>query len=400
MVARNPDSFLGHHYLARLYREMGLVDKSAASYEAALDLRFDPRVAFSLARLYRQSKRYRKAEDVYRRILKENPVEEKARYLLADLYRNEGRTDQAMAELEDLRTYTGDIRASDLAMARILIDGKKYVRALALLKRSLKDNPAFSEAHSLIGAIYHEQGKDDQALAELKQVAPDAAVFEESIILSARILEQSDKVPAAIELLESYIREEDTARKVFFLYLSRLCRNSRRLDLAGSIMARGLRLFPDDPDMYFENGLLLDRKGDIEAAMKSMRRVVELDPMQAYALNYLAYTWVERGENLKKAAAYLKKAMKLKPDDGAIRDSYGWFLFKQGKYAQAVSELRRAVALSKKDSLVREHLGEALAKSGRKVEAVKAYRKAMALTADKARKLLLQKKIDALQAKP
>ncbi len=397
MVKRYPESFIGYHYLARLYQEMGLVDKAAAAYEQSLKIKFSPRIAFMLARLYQRSKRYGKAEAVYKRILAENPVEEKARYLLADLYRFLGRTDQAMSELEELRSYTSDIRRSDLAMSRIMIDAGQYDRALALLQRSLKEDPSFSEAHSLIGAIYHEQKKDDAALAELKKVEPGSAVYEESVLLAARILEQGGRTAAALDFLDRHTRDKKTARKSFFIYQSRLCRASKRFDRAGVVMARALRLFADDPDMYFENGLLLDKKGDVSAAMKSMARVVELDPMQAYALNYLAYTWIERGENINKAETYLKKAMRLKPDDGAIRDSYGWLLYKQAKFKQAVAQLRKALALAVDDNLIREHLGDALRRVGRKDEAVRVYRQAMDGTADKARKIMLRKKIEALR---
>ncbi len=398
MVERQPDSFLGYHYLARLYQQMGLPGKAAAAYEKALALNFEPSLAFSLARLYEHNRRYTKAEEVYRRVLEKNPVDEKARYLLADLYRRQGRNERALAELEELRTYTGDIRASDLAMARIMIDAKQYDRALAILRRSLADNPSFSEANSLIGAIYHEQKKDGKAIEELEKVRPGSAVYEESVLLGARILEQAGKVDEALDFLERRTRDKKSARKRFFLYQSRLCRMTRRYDRAARIIARAMRFYPDDPDIYFENGLLLDRKGDVDAALKSMARVIELDPRQAYALNYIAYTWVERGENLDKAGEYLKRAMKLQPDDGAIRDSFGWLLYRQGKFVEAARELRKAAQMAPDDPLISEHLGDALVKLGRVRDALKAYRQAVEKTSDKARRMIIEKKISSLRS--
>ena len=55
-------------------------------------------------------------------------------------------------------------------------------------------------------------------------------------------------------------------------------------------------------------------------------------PDQPYVINYLAYSWIEKGVNTKKSFEMLKKANKLKKNDGYIIDSLGWAFYKLKRY--------------------------------------------------------------------
>ena len=86
-------------------------------------------------------------------------------------------------------------------------------------------------------------------------------------------------------------------------------------------------------------------------------------------LNYLGYSWVDKGVNLDEAFKMLQRAVDLKPTDGYIVDSLGWAHFKLGHYQEATQQLERAIELKPADPVVNDHLGDAYWRVGRKTEA-------------------------------
>jgi tetratricopeptide (TPR) repeat protein len=108
-----------------------------------------------------------------------------------------------------------------------------------------------------------------------------------------------------------------------------------------------------------------------------MRQAISLNPSHADALNFLAYTWAERRENLAEALALAEMADALKPDQGYILDTVAWVHYRMGQPQKALPLLKRAVPLSRRDPVVLDHLGDVLAALDRKQEALDAYRQAL-----------------------
>ena len=94
-----------------------------------------------------------------------------------------------------------------------------------------------------------------------------------------------------------------------------------------------------------------------------------LFPDQPLVLNYLGYSWVDRGVHLDEAFQMLRKAVALRPEDGFIVDSLGWAHFRLGDYTEAVKELERAIELKPGDPTINDHLGDAYWRVGRKLDA-------------------------------
>jgi len=86
-------------------------------------------------------------------------------------------------------------------------------------------------------------------------------------------------------------------------------------------------------------------------------------------LNYLGYSWVDRGMNLDEAFKMLRKAVELRPNDGYIVDSLGWAHYKLGRYEEALRDLEQAIELRPADPVINDHLGDVYWKTGRKLEA-------------------------------
>jgi len=130
--------------------------------------------------------------------------------------------------------------------------------------------------------------------------------------------------------------------------------------------------------------------------MDLLRHVIEMNPENALALNFLGYTYAERGERLDEAEALIKKALALRPNDGAFIDSLGWVYYQKGEYDKAVTELERADRLQGEDAEIREHLADAYVKVGRTKDAIRIYRDTEARTDDAAQRERVQRKLQDL----
>jgi tetratricopeptide (TPR) repeat protein len=116
-------------------------------------------------------------------------------------------------------------------------------------------------------------------------------------------------------------------------------------------------------------GVAYERIGEWDKAEKDLLASLEVNPNQAYVLNYLAYTWIEQGIKIDKSLTMLKKANKLRSNDPYITDSLGWALFKLERYKESKDYLQLAVNLLPGDPIVNDHFGDALWKNGNEIQA-------------------------------
>jgi tetratricopeptide (TPR) repeat protein len=107
-----------------------------------------------------------------------------------------------------------------------------------------------------------------------------------------------------------------------------------------------------------------------------MKQIIEAEPDNADALNYLGYTYADLGENLDEAEDLIKRALELMPDEGYIIDSLGWVYYKKEMYPEAKEEIERALEISPEDPMLNEHLGDIQYRLGNQAEALDLYHRA------------------------
>ena len=124
--------------------------------------------------------------------------------------------------------------------------------------------------------------------------------------------------------------------------------------------------------------LELDRKNE---ALEAYSAIVKNSPKDPNALNAYGYVLTNYSNNYKKAYKLIKKAIKLDPDNPAIIDSYGWILYRMGKYEEAEEELNKAYQLYK-DPEIAFHLIKVLLKTNKKERAKNLFTEARVLFMD------------------
>ena len=116
-------------------------------------------------------------------------------------------------------------------------------------------------------------------------------------------------------------------------------------------------------------GVAYERIGEWDKAEKDLLASLAAKPDQAYVINYLAYSWIEKGIKIDKSLNMLEKANRLRSNDPYIIDSLGWALFKLERYKESKDYLQSAVKLMPGDPIVNDHYGDSLWKNGNEIQA-------------------------------
>ena len=155
--------------------------------------------------------------------------------------------------------------------------------------------------------------------------------------------------------------------------LANFLKNSKRYEKAIKYYTQVISSLDVDSeiksDLLYRRGGSYERLGDYKKADKDLLYSLKINPEDAYILNYLAYSWLERDYETDEAMKMLEKAYALKSNDPYIIDSIGWAYFLIDNYEEAEKYLERAVELMPEDPVVNDHYGDILWKLDRRIQA-------------------------------
>ena len=218
----------------------------------------------------------------------------------------------------------------------------------------------------------------------------------------ARILLQDKKKKEAVELLKnSYDNLLNKEIYETFDYAEFL-KNNEKFNESIPFYTKIITQVKKDNPLYAEatdgRGVAYERIGEWNKAEKDLLESLKADPDQAYVINYLAYSWIEKGIKVKKSLSMLEKANKLRSNDPYIIDSLGWALFKLERFKESKNYLQLAVKLMPADPVVNDHFGDALWKNGNKIQARYYWNYVLGLdkTEDELRQIIEEKLIKGL----
>jgi tetratricopeptide (TPR) repeat protein len=163
------------------------------------------------------------------------------------------------------------------------------------------------------------------------------------------------------------------------------------MDLALGVLMQGLENNPHDEDLLYQVGALYDLMGDHDLAVAQMGKILAQNPKSARALNFIGYSWADRGLRLDEAEKLIRHALELEPDNGAIIDSLGWVFYQRKDYKKALNYLVQAIDKMPEDPEILTHLGDVYSVQGQKKKALEYYRKALESLKDNPRPGLADK---------
>lgn len=305
-----------------------------------------------------------------------NPQAIDARAVLARWLAQNKRPEAATAEARALLATQPENPALAFAMVGVFVEAGAYTDAEAQLQRLISDGWGEADRLQLILAqVQEEQGKTAAALLGYDQVPP-GQFFTTAQGRRARLLAATNQLPEARAALRSAAQRSPEDRVRLLMQESLLLRQTDHPREALSVLDEVLAEQPENVDALYDSSLIAEQLGKPAELEKRLRKVLELSPDHAHAMNALGYSLTERNVRLDEAAALLGRAIALEPNDPAILDSVGWLNFRQGHLGKAEEYLRKAFAAFP-DTEVASHLIEVLWAAGKKDEARDLFRDAL-----------------------
>ena len=368
----------------------------------------DPDAQFALATLAAAADDSALAREAAEKAAALRPGWNEPRMFLVQLLVSDGENDAAAELLDRYLAEAPDDKELKLLRAQLYIDAEAYAPALALFDELLKSHPKepdilftaavlalevgkLDEARDylirlkdqgqredevafLLGQVEERAGNRDAALGWYARVdgpnATDAAVH------MARLHAAAGDIKRARDMLQQLRDQLPEETTTLYLIEGEMLRANGAEDQAMAVYDHALEANPDDPDLRYARAMAAVAMDRVDLLESDLRYILKRDPDHADALNALGYTLADRTDRLEEARRLIEKALALKPDEPAIKDSMGWVLYRQGDAAAAEPFLRDALD-TVFDPEIAAHLGEVLWALGRQGEAREVWDRAL-----------------------
>ena len=183
-------------------------------------------------------------------------------------------------------------------------------------------------------------------------------------------LEES-KDSKAISILEKNYRNLKSPSIYQTYDIAQFLKNNEKFNESLKYYSEVIKKISKNHELYPKakdgRGIAYERVGSWAKAEKDFLESLDAKPDQAYVINYLAYSWIEKGMNIEKSLEMLEEANRLRSNDGYITDSLGWALYKLGKFEKAKEFLQSAVQLMPSDPIINDHFADSLLDEWREI---------------------------------
>ncbi|MCK5883255.1 MAG: tetratricopeptide repeat protein [Bacteriovoracaceae bacterium] len=353
--------------------------------------------------------RNKKALKVYKKYLARGSENYSVLSRVVYILTNQKGSKETISYMERLSTLDPDDLNLKVRLGILYTDLNRIFDAKGVFKEILEVIPTSDKILYYLGALYQQTNEYEDSITFFSKVNEDSTLFQDSNIQIGRMLN-------AIAL-DEYKEGSDRGLKKFVAFVSAKAKSHPILDVElGAILAglyddidrtkdaitilEGLEGNPnfDSDDKYFL-ALLYEKDGDRKQAISALRSIINSEPENADALNFLGYSLLEEGVKLKEAYAHISKAVELRPEDGYIRDSLGWYHYKLGEYDDAMRELAEAWKLVNDDSIIAKHLAMAFEGAGKLGRAEYYFKKALSFCKEETEKLEIIQAVERVQSR-
>jgi tetratricopeptide (TPR) repeat protein len=358
----------------------------------------------ALAMVAASSSQLEIADAAARRALELRPEWNKPRLFLVKLLLSSDKRGEARQLLEDYLAKSPDDQALRMLYGQLLVEEEEFSGARDVFERLLHNRPKEPDVLFAVGILSLQLEDTDGARIYFTRLYETGERRDEAAFYLGQVEERADNTEAALEwyrkvagassmdaririaLLTAKAGDLQRAREILqqlrdqgpenavLLYLveTEILESVGRSDEAMAIFDSALRAFPDDENLLYARALSAVKLDRIPVAEQDLKRIIEIDPEHADALNALGYTLADRTDRYEEAKGYIEKAYALKPEEPAILDSMGWIHFRLGDYETALDYLRRALE-HMSDGEIAAHLGEVLWAMNRREEALQVW---------------------------
>ncbi len=296
-----------------------------------------------------------------------------------------------------------------ITYADVLINMDFEDLALAQARLILEDDPEYLDALIMAGSLLFEQDSDEsrpllqkyielggidpqavfylsemakrekdyrEALNQLYSIGTNSRFYLEARIRIGRIYEERDGTEAGIKYLDGIAIQGQSELLRIVLEKDRMYQDVGNYEESRALLDDILYREPENARLLYRRGLLFSNMDLLDLHEIDMRKVIELEPDNAYAYNALGYVLADKTDRLEEAYDLISHAMELRPDDPYIIDSLGWVYYRLGNNELAIQYLTEASELLW-DAEIVAHLGEVLWINDQRQEASELWDRAL-----------------------
>ncbi len=310
-----------------------------------------------------------------------------SRSTLAAFYVQQNRLQDALAQYHKLKQLTGGAVEIWMSVGKIEYELGHYQQAMDAFSQAVeqltpKDETEVmsdfkAEALFYLAASQEAAHQWQQAAVNYKKLTPDHSFYFDAqlrlvnIDISNKALDKAEKelrrlkegYGQHLQLYEMF----STLRLLQKNYELLISETEKAVDMGFSRV------------LLFNRALAMESLKQFEAMEKTLEALLAKEPTNSEALNFYGYSLADRGVRLSDAERMLKKALKIKPDDGYYLDSLAWVYYKQKKYRLAVEVQLKATGIIANDAVMYEHLGDIYWQLGKQEKARESWNKALKL---------------------
>lgn len=349
-----------------------------------------------IAELYMQSGNKEEALKWYKKVLEINPGNPYIQITLADFYGKQGKQDQAYEYLKEGYSNPNlDIDTKVQVLVNYLQTKEQKTiikdRAYELAEILVNTHPDDPKSHAIYGDLLYSDSLYQKAATEfIKVIEVDSSRYPvwQQLLLS---LSMNNEDTLMVEYSQKAI--EKFPQMEFPYYVNAMANfQLGNTDKVIEILEQGM-YFVTNPALKEQFYMLLGDayhdQGDTNKAYDNYEKCLAINPENSFVLNNYAYYLSVENKDLDKAEKMAAKSVELDPNGNNL-DTYGWVLYQQGKYEEALNYILQSLEKTENPSaVVLEHLGDVYQKLGEHKKARSYWKKAIKAGGDQ--KMLEQK---------
>lgn len=362
---KDPKNGMYDYYIGKVHVDNAQLSKAGSAFRKAYERQPElTQAVTAMGIIYEESEQYEAAIQVYRKHLKNNQADRSILARIVHVLFLKERYDEVIPYAETLSDLEPDNLNLKIKLGVLYTDAKKYPEALSIFRELLNHAPTSDRILYYLGAIHQELNEYQEAIEYFNQIPDNSGLYTDSSVQMANML--------------STLAQQDAKYKDTFLaHLGKALEKFKDLRVEFSVIKAGyfesmgqykdamesMMVVQDEKDFstqhkyYLAN--LYEKEKKFEESTALIMGILENEPKNAHAWNFLGYAMLLRGGNeLEKAYEFINKAVSLNPEDGYIRDSLGWYYFKKGDTKRALTELEVAFKKVPDDIEILKHLAE------------------------------------------
>ena len=367
-AADNKKNGMYHYYMGKIHLDLQNTREAVKAFETAYQRQPNLSQAVgALGALFEEKEDHDKAISIYKKYLIKNPNDSSILTRVVQALFVKERFLEVLPYAEKLSDLEPENLNLKVKLGILYTDARKFQEAISVFKNLLESAPQSDKILYYLGAIHQEMEDLHTSIEYFNQIPSSSGLYVDSSVQMANML-------SSLAQVEFQQKQASVWKNKFLLHVNKKLDELKDMRVEFSVIKAGYfeaagqykaametmmvvqneKNFSTQHKYYLAN--LYEKEKKFEESTSLVMSILEKEPKNAHAWNFLGYSILERGGEMEKAFEYIQTALKINPDDGYIRDSLGWYYYKNGHIKRALQELNLAYKKVPDDVEILKHL--------------------------------------------